>query len=272
MTVSTQTRIHIAHESPLSIFHEVQLRTSYDYALVHLFETSPEYYNCFERAIDKGRNVILDNSIFELGVAFDSGKFVNWIEKLRPQYAIVPDVLNDASATCESFMSFESEYGNRVSSERIGVVQGETYDDIVECYKFMSTNTDYVAISFDMNYFNVTGHGHNKLQLQATGRYRLIKSLISDGIWKHKCRHHLLGCSLAKEFAMYKFSQDTHSIYSIDTSNPVVAGLDHTRYGPNGLSNKSSVKLVDRMFEDVTAEQRRIIDYNIGEFTRIVHQ
>ena len=35
----------IAHEAPLSIFDKVQAVTDYDYALVHLFEESEEYYN-----------------------------------------------------------------------------------------------------------------------------------------------------------------------------------------------------------------------------------
>ena len=43
--------------------------------LVHLFEEDQEYFNQFEEAINKGREVILDNSIFELEEAFDAVKF-----------------------------------------------------------------------------------------------------------------------------------------------------------------------------------------------------
>ena len=35
--------IKIAHESPKSIFEDVQKQTDYDYALVHLFEEDEEY-------------------------------------------------------------------------------------------------------------------------------------------------------------------------------------------------------------------------------------
>ena len=58
--------IKIAHESPKGVFDEVQKLTDYDYALVHLFEEDEEYLNQFKRARDKGREIILDNSIFEL--------------------------------------------------------------------------------------------------------------------------------------------------------------------------------------------------------------
>ena len=71
--------IKIAHESPKSIFHEVQEYTDYDYALVHLLEEDDEYFTQFEASIRKGREVILDNSIFELEEAFDADKFADWV-------------------------------------------------------------------------------------------------------------------------------------------------------------------------------------------------
>ena len=39
--------IKIAHESPKSIFTDVQQVTDYDYALVHLFEEDEEYLEQF---------------------------------------------------------------------------------------------------------------------------------------------------------------------------------------------------------------------------------
>lgn len=55
------------HEAPKSIFNRVQSITSGDYALVHLFEEDKEYFNLFKQAVEQDREVILDNSIFELG-------------------------------------------------------------------------------------------------------------------------------------------------------------------------------------------------------------
>ena len=93
--------IKIAHESPKSIFNEVQQYTDYDYALVHLFEEDKEYFNQFEEAINKGREVILDNSIFELEEAFDAHKFAYWVKKLRPTWYIIPDALENAEKTMQ---------------------------------------------------------------------------------------------------------------------------------------------------------------------------
>ena len=51
--------IKIAHESPKSIFDDVQKVTDYDYALVHLLEEDEQYLKHFQQAIKKGREVIL---------------------------------------------------------------------------------------------------------------------------------------------------------------------------------------------------------------------
>ena len=57
--------IKIAHESPTGLFSYVQSKTDYDYCLVHLLEEDKEYCKQFMQAC-KEREVILDNSIFEL--------------------------------------------------------------------------------------------------------------------------------------------------------------------------------------------------------------
>ena len=98
--------IKIAHESPKSIFEEVQKYTDYDYALVHLFEEDKEYLNQFKEAIKKGREVILDNSIFELEEAFNSDKFIHWINEVRPTWYIVPDALEDAKKTMSQMSGY----------------------------------------------------------------------------------------------------------------------------------------------------------------------
>ena len=64
----------VSHESPISILDKSKDYNDYDYALVHLFETHPKYYNFFKESIKLGREVLLDNSIFELGESFEPGK------------------------------------------------------------------------------------------------------------------------------------------------------------------------------------------------------
>jgi hypothetical protein len=233
--------MYISHESPISFLDESRSYNDYDYALVHLFETHPEYYNFFKNSIKMGRQVLLDNSI--------------------------PDVLEDGYATMEGFQSFTSKYPD-LPGLKIGAVQGKTYDEIVDCYRYMSDFADYIAISFDFSYYLVTGRGKTKLERWCDGRRRLINQLKSDGIWNKNKPHHLLGCSLAKEFKHYTGDR---SIRSADTSNPVVAGIKELRYnGDLGLNDKPSIMLADLIDHEVTDSQKEDILYNTEQFKKII--
>lgn len=261
-----------AHESPISLMDSVQSQTDYDYALVHHFEKHEDYYNFFVRALNVGREVILDNSIFELKSAFDPKEYIKWIDKLMPTYYIVPDVLEDGTATVNNFLEWISNNAN-APGMRIGTVQGFTYNEIVECYKFMSDYADYIAISFDMKYYELIGMGNSPAERRSDGRPRLIDQLINDGYWNWKKPHHLLGCSLAKEFKHYKCN-NIYNIRSADTSNPVIAGIKEMRYyGDNGLLNEihlaDNEDIIDK--DNFSEDQKEAIRYNITEFNNILN-
>jgi len=257
----------ISHETPLSMLEESITYNDYDYALVHLFETHPDYLKFFKRSVACGREVLLDNSIFELGEAFDSVKFAEYVKELRPTYYIVPDVLEDGYQTMVDFSKFTKEYSD-LPGLKIGVVQGRTYDELAECYQYMSRHADYIAISFDYSYYIATGRGGTELERWSTGRQKFIRDLINDGIWNWQKPHHLLGCSLASEFGHYG---DIKNIRTIDTSNPVVAGIKELRYNGNlGLTDKPSIKLADLIDHEVTDTQKESIYYNVMQFKNII--
>ena len=263
--------ILVAHESPISMLDHSITYNDYDYALVHLFETHPNYYDFFKKSLKHGRQVLLDNSIFELGKAFDADKFANYVKELRPSFYIVPDVLEEGYNTVKSFASFTSKFTD-LPGLKIGAVQGKTYDELVDCYKYMSEYADYVAISFDFSYYVVTGRGKTKLERWCSGRQNFINDLIQDGIWNWDKPHHLLGCSLAKEFRYYVDSNITN-IRSCDTSNPIVAGIKGLRYnGDLGLQDKPSQKLAEMIDHDVTQEELANIFFNVTQFKKILRQ
>ena len=128
--------IKIAHEAPIDIFEEVQRFTDYDYALVHLLEQNSRYRDTFERASKKGREIILDNSIFELEEAFEADRFAQWVKRLKPTWYIIPDALENAEKTMQQAADWYKNYSD-VPGKSIGVVQGKTYREIKECYRAM---------------------------------------------------------------------------------------------------------------------------------------
>ena len=257
--------IKIAHESPKSIFNEVQKYTDYDYALVHLLEEDDEYFTQFESAIRQGREVILDNSIFELEEAFDAIKFDKWVNRMKPTWYIVPDALEDADKTCKQMEDWNNKALGYEGSGKIGVVQGKTYDEIVDCYNYMNkiADVDMIAISFDYSYYTASVPHPNKYVSWMLGRVKLLGDLRRDGVINVLKPHHLLGCGLPQEFAFYKNS-DYDWIYSLDTSNPVVHGIKGISYGTDGLWNKERQKLHELINADI--EDTNLILNNIQKF------
>jgi len=266
----------VAHECPISFLEESRSLTDYDYALVHLFETHPQYFNYFVESLKLGRTVILDNSIFELGVAFDSEKYVGWINKLNPTHYIVPDAFNDYLQTKVDLLAFERLGGIEVPSKTIGVVQGRTYEELKECYKFMVEKVDKIAFSFIYEYFleGDTPFMSSRVRdykplMYAVGRYNLLRDLLNDGIIDTSKPHHLLGASLPFEFTLYD-GEEFNFIESIDTSNPVVAGILREPYHPKyGVLHKWNCKLVDHIDQDLPEDIKQAIKTNISIFRKM---
>lgn len=255
--------IKIAHESPKSIFESVQKVTDYDYALVHLFEEDTEYLNQFKEAVRKGREVILDNSIFELEEAFNADKFAHWINELRPTWYIVPDALEDVKKTMSQMADWNIRYADKVYGKKIGVVQGKTYQQIVACYEYMDkiAKVDMIAISFDYSYYTKSIPHPNKYVSWMLGRIKLLGDLVRDGIINENRKHHLLGCGLPQEFSFYS---QYPWIYSLDTSNPVVHGIKGIPYREDGLWSKESQKLFELINYEI--KDANLILNNIHKF------
>jgi hypothetical protein len=81
-------------------------------------------------------------------------------------------------------------------------------------------------------------------------------------------RVHLLGCALPQEFRYYK---DFPFIESIDTSNPIIHGLEGIKYSPNGLYTKSSTKIDQVNIIPLTQEILYTINHNLTQFKKYLN-
>lgn len=281
----------ISHETPVSLLPYSWGYNSYDYVLVHLLPINQKYKDFYFKCVEYGRHVLLDTSVFELGESFDPEQYAYWVKTLRPTEYIVPDVLEDTAGTCMSMDNFLSKYSD-LPGRKIGVVQGKTYQDIVDCYRYIAPKVDKVAISFDYSYYlenyetdevdgatlvksginlppYVKQQPLNKWLKYAVGRVKLLDDLYDDDILDVNKPHHLLGASLPWEFALYSENFLSEYIETIDTSNPIVAGILGKKYEPEyGLSEKWSVKLVDFIDAELTEQQVYDSFWNITQFRK----
>jgi hypothetical protein len=259
----------ISHECPISLFEESKQFNDYDYALVHLFETKPQYYQYFKDAIAEGRHVILDNSIFELGTAFDPEQYAHYIKELQPTEYIIPDALEDAATTISNAKSFIASYPD-LPGKTIGVVQGKTYDELVKCYNYMNSHVDKIAISFDYSYYLEVCPHPNKWIGYALGRAVTLTRMYNEQVTNTAKPHHLLGCASPIEFSFYRCSKFDW-IDSLDTSNPIVHGLLGIKYEPAGLLNKQSIKMCDMIdMKDFDEKILKCVEHNINLFRSYV--
>jgi hypothetical protein len=260
------------HEAPISIFDKVQQVTDGDYFLVHLYESHPEYLAKFYKARHAGRETILDNSIFELGTAFDMHRFAKWVERTTPTWYIVPDVLENRVGTVVNLNKWNSDYSD-LPSKKIAVAQGKTYEDFVECYSYIKEagNVDMIAISFDYSFYEKLVPSANKYVSWSLGRVATLGRMLQDGIIDKSKPHHLLGVALPFEGLLYKANKDMYNwLYSIDTSNPVVHGIRNIAYVSNqGLLWKESQKLHELINYPEQSIDWELVQYNIKEFAKL---
>ena len=259
----------ISHEVPKSLFEQSLTFNDYDYALVHLFDKDPEYLQFYKNSVKNGRHVLLDNSIFELGEAYDNDSFAKWVEELKPTEYIVPDALEDIHKTIDQMEKWNRTYAD-LPGKRIGVVQGKTPEEISDCYMYMDQHADVdkIAISFDYKLYEEIVPHANKYMSWMLGRATMLANLLKAGVINTKKPHHLLGCGLPQEFALYR---DYKWIESIDTSNPIVHGIKGIQYEHGGLQTKESIKLVDLLDVELTSEQLYDVTHNINYFRSYVN-
>ena len=90
--------------------------------------------------------------------------------------------------------------------------------------------------------------------------------MYKDEIIDKKDRIHLLGCALPQEFGYYC---DFPFIESIDTSNPVIHGLEGVKYNSLGLLTKSSTK-IDQINQPINTEVLYNINHNLIRFKKFI--
>ena len=257
----------ISHEVPLELLETSNKFNDYDYALVHLFDKYPEYYEFYKKQVGRGRMVILDNSAYELGQPYDWKDYVKYILNLRPTEYVLPDYRDDAErnlAAAKKFLKLYAPSAVGYHPTTIGVVHGKDYASFVQNYKDLSEFVDKIAFSFESFFIEIAKTNGYTL---AEARVNIILKMKEDGIIDEEMPHHILGALSPTEYANYRHFD---WIESADTSNPILHGMIGQRYkGVEGLKEKSSIKMESLMEAHLSSEVLEDIKYNVGWFRSV---
>jgi len=261
-----ETRIKIFHEAPFELLYINRDYTDGEYCLPHLLDESEYYRDYFYDAKKQGRYIIMDNSLHELGTAYNTERLMYWINELKPDEFIVPDVWEDKTKSIQNARLWSTiDLPDGVM--KVAVVQAKSISEAIGCTQmYLDLGYKKIAYSYGASYYNDVCPHPNKDLGKALGRLQVISSLYDTGILLPTIRVHLLGCCVPQEFGWYK---DIKCIESIDTSNPVMAAIEGTLCEFYGLHSKPKVNMNQAQGIPIEAIDMDLYHHNMDMFRLI---
>ena len=258
----------ISHELPMNMLSRSYDINDYEYCLPHLLDESKVYKNHFIKAKKDGRYIIMDNSLHELGKAYDTDRLLHWVREIEPNEFIVPDVWQDKTATLVNAKQWISVKLPK-NTTKVAVVQAQNYYEALECYNVLKLQGyKKIAFSYGADWYAEEFPHPNPLVGKMMGRIMTISKMYKSNLIEKNDRVHLLGCALPQEFRYYN---DFPFIESIDTSNPIIHGLEGIKYSSNGLYTKSSTKIDKIGITLLTPKILYNIHHNITQFKKYLN-
>jgi hypothetical protein len=259
-------KIKISHEVPFCLLEKSREFNSYDYMLPHLMDQNEEYRNFFYKSKEMGRYIVMDNSLHELGEAYNTERLLHWINEIKPDEFIVPDVWESyPESTRNAKLWSQIELPDGVM--KVAVVQAKSTHEAILCTQiYKDLGYKKIAYSYGASYYNEVCPHSNVDFGKAIGRFMVISQLYKENILTKFERVHLLGTASPIEFGLYK---NIECIESIDTSNPIMAGIERREYNLIGLDSKPKANMNDFQDKPLMWEQIDDILHNVKMFKQI---
>ena len=258
--------IKVFHEVPFELLYINQDYTDGEYCLPHLLDENEYYRDYFYDAKEQGRYIIMDNSLHELGTAYNTDRLMHWINELKPNEFIVPDVWEDKNKSVQNARSWSS-VSLPDGVTKVVVVQAKSIGEAIECTQtYFDLDYKKVAYSYGASYYNDVCPHPNKDLGKALGRLQVISTLYDMKLLLPTSRVHLLGTCVPQEFGWYK---DIECIESIDTSNPVMAAVEGIMYDFHGLYSKPKVNMNQAQGMPIESIDMDLYHHNMDMFKLI---
>ena len=126
--------IKVSHETPLCLLEDSKHFNDYDYCLPHLLDEEKGYEEYFRQVKKEGRYIIMDNSLHELGEAYNNERLMYWINELEPDEFIVPDVWENRDQSVINAKEW-SQIILPKNTTKVAVVQATTIHEASTCYQ-----------------------------------------------------------------------------------------------------------------------------------------
>jgi hypothetical protein len=259
-------KVKISHEVPFCLLERSRKFNNYDYLLPHLMDENEEYRNFFYESKKMGRYIVMDNSLHELGEAYNTERLMYWINEIIPDEFIVPDVWEDYTASVRNAKLWaQVELPDGVT--KVAVVQAKSLHEAYLCVQsYKDFGYKKIAFSYGAQYYHDLAPHPDKDFGKAIGRYMVLSQMYEDKHLSPTDRVHLLGTANPIEFGLYK---NIKCIESIDTSNPIMAGVEKRVYHQLGISPKPIANM--NKYQDVSEDfiETELIEYNVRRFREI---
>ena len=259
-------KVKISHEVPFCLLEQSREFNDYDYCLPHLMDESEEYRNFFYESKKMGRYIVMDNSLHELGTAYNTERLMHWIEEIKPNEFIVPDVWEDYAASIRNAKQWAKvQLPEEVT--KVAVVQAKsTYTAGLCVQAYRDFGYKKIAFSYGAEYYHELCPHPNKDLGKAIGRFMVLSTFQTNKTLLPNDRVHLLGTASPIEFGMYK---NMPFVESIDTSNPIMAAIGEIPYTKMGLYQKPLANM--NKYQDISIDfvNEDLIEYNVEMFRTI---
>jgi hypothetical protein len=234
--------VKIFHEAPKLLFYRVQPYSEVDVGSVKAFETDDDYYEMFQESQERNRSIILTNRNKPLPLP----RYAYWLKHLKPTWYFLPDVQNSFEETADVIRMWEQTYSADIPSKRIGILQGKSFEQLANCYKFLTQEigVDMISIPADLDYYGKSIKNPNPVLSSMLGRIRLLGDLEHIGLINELIPHNILDVvSPFEGHAYLKYPW----IHSVLTANPIldairgelykegIGTLDYLKQNPDDL-------------------------------------
>lgn len=186
-------------------------------------------YAAFYKSLPPEHFKILDNSACELKKSINSEDLLRAYELVKPNVLVLPDTLSDSARTISASFKFLDSFYGRIDVDFMGVVQGNTRKDWLNCFSLMNKDEriSYLGVSSTKPFFSGSKFP----------RVKTIEYLVKRGLLSDNKKIHLLGLGDSGHMELNLLKKYSF-IEGCDSSAPIVHGANMIQFSYSNAYRK----------------------------------